>query len=76
MESGKPTKTKKEGTGEAVAWGLEFGAVAVAIAIIVAIPVVLNLETLVFNPNESYNPSKFRVLCGAPGGGPGGRDPA
>ncbi|PLS83089.1 MAG: hypothetical protein CYG60_22735, partial [Actinobacteria bacterium] len=47
-----------------MARGLELGAVAIAIAIVVLIPTVLNPNTIMFNPNEAYWPLKFKTLMG------------
>lgn len=58
------SKTKRETTGEATARGFEFGAIAVATAIIVAIPVVLDLNMILSAPNAAYHSPKFEMLMG------------
>ena len=55
MKPGKRLNPKRETAGEATARGLELGAVAIAIAIVVSVPVVLD-------PAGSYSLPKFEVL--------------
>jgi putative inorganic carbon (HCO3(-)) transporter len=50
--------------GEAVAHKLDLLSVAIAMAIFVLVPIVLNPDVLRVNPMEAYYPIKFKVLVG------------
>ena len=47
---------------EETAQGLEFGIIAVAAAIVVLVPVVLDPDVLLYAPGKAYDLPKFRVL--------------
>lgn len=64
--SEKPSHKNPNGgtVGETTTRGLEFGVVAVVIAIVVLIPIVLDPIMVIYSPEQGYFPAKFRVLMG------------
>ncbi len=55
-------RASRGGLAETVALGLALLSVILAMTIIVLVPVVLNPDTLLFDPNEAYYVIKFKVL--------------
>jgi hypothetical protein len=57
VKFGKKLNPKRETAGQATVQGLELGAIAIAIAIVILVPVVLD-------PARDYSLPKFEVLMG------------
>ena len=67
MKSGKKPKPRikiARSASETTAQGLELGTVAIAITIVVLVPVVLDTDALLYAPHEAYAPLKFEVFMG------------
>lgn len=64
MDLDKKSKPQKATSSEATVLGLELGVVAVAISIIVLLPVVLDLIAIGSDSERAYSPPRFQVLIG------------
>ncbi|MDQ4000506.1 MAG: O-antigen ligase family protein [Actinomycetota bacterium] len=67
MKPGKKPKPKikiARIASKTTAQGIELGTVAIAVAIVVLVPVVLDANVLLFDPPEAYDPHKFKVFMG------------
>ncbi|MDQ4083662.1 MAG: hypothetical protein M3117_04610, partial [Actinomycetota bacterium] len=67
MKSGKKPKPKVKIAriaSETTAQGIELGTVAIAVAIVVLVPVALDTSVLLYASQEAYEPHKFEVFMG------------
>ena len=67
MKPGKKPKPKikiARIASETTAQGIELGTVAIAVAIVVLVPVVVDTNVLLYDTQEAYDPHKFRVFMG------------